>query len=106
VDRYARTEPLFRFVMSYLNADRAGRDVHLWSPAPASVPSGYHKILGSVNGSKVAPPSWGSILNSRSVGKTIVKLGGSSDRVWLTISVKPVALRVTPSSPCPCHLAA
>ena len=36
------------FVMRNLNAERAGMDVHLSSPAPVSVPSGYHKILKPV----------------------------------------------------------
>jgi hypothetical protein len=44
VDRSGRTAPLFCFVMRYLNADRAGMDVHLSSMAPTSVERAYHKI--------------------------------------------------------------
>jgi len=45
--------------MSYLNADPASRDVHLWSPVPVSVPPGYHKMLEAVK--RIAPTatSWG-----------------------------------------------
>ena len=44
--------------MSYLNADPASRDVHLWSPVPVSMPSGYHKMLEAVK--RIAPTatSW------------------------------------------------
>jgi hypothetical protein len=76
------------FVMRYVNADRAGMDVHVSSMAPTSVERAYHKILGAVKGSEVTPPSWGFVGCHRSVGKTIVKLGGRPGRVWITISTK------------------
>ena len=67
VDRYGRRVTLVYSVMRYLNAERAGRDVHLWrasktwsgqvtarvyptSPAPGSMLPGYHKTLEPVKG--------------------------------------------------------
>jgi hypothetical protein len=38
------------FVMRKVNADEAGRDVHISLPVPASVDRGYHRILGAVKG--------------------------------------------------------
>ena len=46
-------------MMSYLNSEPATGDVHISSPAPDSVPLGYHKILGAVKG---------SLLDTRSEG--------------------------------------
>ena len=45
--------------MRNLNAERAGMDVHLSSPAPVSVPPGYHKILGAVKRNAPTAISWG-----------------------------------------------
>jgi hypothetical protein len=47
------------FVMRNLNSDPASRNVHLWSPAPALVPPGYHKILGAVKRNAPTATSWG-----------------------------------------------
>jgi hypothetical protein len=66
---YPRPIPSVCFVMRNLNAERAGMDVHLSSPAPASVPSGYHKILEPVKGCNVTPPSWGSMHSHKSLKK-------------------------------------
>ena len=60
--------------MRDLNADRAGMDVHLSSPAPDSVDRGYHKIWRPVKGSRRTPPFWGSVGGDRSVGKMKGKL--------------------------------
>jgi len=46
VDHYDRKESWFCFVMRQANPDPASRDVHLSSPAPASVLSGYNQIRG------------------------------------------------------------
>jgi len=46
------------YVMSYVNPEPSRRIVYLWSPAPVSVPPGYHKICGAVKGSKITPISW------------------------------------------------
>jgi len=48
VTQPARLPEQVSYVMRNLNAERAGMDVHLSSPAPVSVPSGYHKILKPV----------------------------------------------------------
>jgi hypothetical protein len=45
------------FVMRNLNSEPARRDVYLWSPAPVSVPPGYHKVLEPVKGIKVLAPT-------------------------------------------------
>ena len=37
-------------LMRHVKPDRVRRDVHIWSSASASVPPGYHKILGAVKG--------------------------------------------------------
>jgi hypothetical protein len=47
------------YVMSYLNAEPARRDVYLLSSAPASVGGGYHKIRGSVKKGAPTATSWG-----------------------------------------------
>jgi len=36
------------YLMSYLNTDSTLQNVHLSSPGPASVPPGYHRVLGAV----------------------------------------------------------
>jgi hypothetical protein len=38
--------PVILLVKSYLNADRSRTNIHLWSPAPASLDRGYHEIWG------------------------------------------------------------
>jgi len=56
-------------------------DVHLSSPAPVSVPSGYHKILKPVK-DRNDPTILGSVGGQRTVEKMMSKLGGESRRVW------------------------
>jgi len=68
-------------VMRKITSDPAGMDVRLSSPAPASMPSGYHKILKPVKGCRATPPSWGSMRCNKNVEKTKGKLGGESRRV-------------------------
>jgi hypothetical protein len=69
--------------MSYMNHDRGRRNIHISSPAPASVNPGYHKILGAVKLARTALPSWGSMGGDTSVEKMKGKLGGGPGRVWL-----------------------
>jgi hypothetical protein len=45
--------------MRKLNAERAGRDVHLSSSASVSVVPGYHKILRTVKRHAPAATCWG-----------------------------------------------
>jgi hypothetical protein len=70
-------------VMRNPNADWAGRDVHLSSPAPGSVPPGYHKILRSVKEPNRPHDLGGRWAATRSAGKMIVTLGGEPCRVWI-----------------------
>jgi hypothetical protein len=44
--------------MRYVKSDAAGLDVYLSSPALASVPSSYHKILKPVKSNSVPTGSW------------------------------------------------
>ena len=44
-------------VMSYPKPDQPGRNVHLSSPALASMPPGYHKIFGAVKERSGTPGS-------------------------------------------------
>ena len=47
------------FVMRTVNSHWPAGDVYLWSPAPASVVSGYHKIWGVVKRKAPTATSWG-----------------------------------------------
>jgi hypothetical protein len=69
VGRYGRRVTPVYSVMRTLNSEPASSDVHLWSPAPASVHSGYHKLLEPVKGCNVTPPSWGSMHSHKSLKK-------------------------------------
>jgi hypothetical protein len=53
LDRYGRcgARREISYVMRYLNAERAGRDVYLSSDRWRSVHSGWHKMWGLVKGS-------------------------------------------------------
>jgi hypothetical protein len=57
--------------MSYLNADRATRDVHLSSPTPASLRLGYHKILKPVKGRETLADALGGAAVGVSEGNQI-----------------------------------
>ena len=45
--------------MRYVNSDPASGNVYLWSPAPVSVPPGYHKIWDWVKRNAPTATSWG-----------------------------------------------
>jgi len=61
-------------VMRKLNSDPTRRDVYLWSPAPDSVPPGYHKIWGWVKRNAPSATSWGRGKTDGIEEKTIGKL--------------------------------
>jgi hypothetical protein len=67
-------EGKFRIVMRYLKADRAGRNVYLSSPAPASVDRAYHKSWGWVKMNAPTATSWGRGEAYGIVEKTICKV--------------------------------
>jgi len=48
-----------KLVMRKLNPEPSRRNVHISSPAPVSVPPGYHKIPGAVKRSAPTATSWG-----------------------------------------------
>jgi hypothetical protein len=58
-------------MMSYLNAERAGRGVHLSSLVPDSVDRSYHEIWGWVKRNAPTVTSWGRGGASVVVEKTI-----------------------------------
>jgi hypothetical protein len=66
--------PRVYYLMRYVKSEPTSSDVYLWSPAPASVLPGYHKILGAAKGWRTTPPSWGYTGGRRSVGKMLPKL--------------------------------
>jgi len=67
------TGEIFPLTGCLLMGDSANRVVYLWSPAPASVPAGYHKILGGVKRNDPTATSWGQGRACGIVEETICK---------------------------------
>ena len=60
--------------MSYVKAEPASKNVHLWSPAPASVNRAYHKIWGWVKRNAPTAIYWGGGEAYGIVEQTICKV--------------------------------
>ena len=71
-------------LMRNVKSDPAGRDVHLWSPAPVSGASRLPQNLGTGQSEADHSTILGSVGSHKTVRKMIGKLGREPRRVWLT----------------------